>query len=77
MAEIHRVLLPNGFWRIASDHEEYKKWILKIFNQEKVSELFSFEAFSNINRPLEEIWPKTKYEKKATNEILYLIAKKI
>lgn len=75
--EIHRILDPNGFFRVASDHEEYKKWILKIFNQPKTAELFAFETFDKSTRPPEDIWPKTKYEKKAENDILYLVAKKI
>ena len=71
--DIYNRLKINGFWRLASDHKEYKSWILKLFNQERFQKLFEMKTFNRETRPDEEVWPKTRYEQKATEEILYAI----
>lgn len=73
--EIYRILNPNGFWRIATDHEEYAKWILDMFDKPKISEMFSKQIYSKSNRPEEPVWPKTKYERKSNenSDVLFAI----
>lgn len=70
-------LKQNASWRIASDHKEYKAWILKLFKQEKISAKFKSQIFNNATRPCVDLWPQTRYELKATEEILYAIYTKI
>lgn len=77
IADIYNKLKKGGFWRIASDHKEYKSWILKLFTQEKFQKVFSSELFNRETRPDVKIWPETRYEKKATEEILYAIYTKL
>ncbi|MDR1488650.1 MAG: hypothetical protein LBI26_02835 [Holosporales bacterium] len=75
--EIYRILTKtNGIWKIASDHEVYQAYILKMF--ENFQDLFKLtEMYNKNNRPSEEIWPKTRYEMKAVlGEALFLIYKK-
>ncbi|MDR3030945.1 MAG: tRNA (guanosine(46)-N7)-methyltransferase TrmB [Holosporales bacterium] len=72
--EMGRILKKGTYWRIASDQPEYKKWILNNFSKDPAATIFSYETFNALSRPSEEIWPKTRYEKKATEDILYLIA---
>lgn len=74
---IYDKLKNNGFWRIASDHKEYKSWILKLFKQENVQEKFQGVLFDRSSRPSFETWPQTRYEQKAVEEILYAIYTKI
>ena len=69
--DIYNRLKIGGFWRLASDHKEYKSWILKLFNQEKFQKIFEMKTFNRETRPDEKVWPKTRYEQKATEEILY------
>jgi tRNA (guanine-N7-)-methyltransferase len=73
IVEINRILKKGMSWKIASDHPEYKKWILKNFTAPHIQNLFSYTTFDNKTRPDEIIWPETRYETKATNDILYLI----
>lgn len=70
--DLYNRLKVGGFWRLASDHKEYKPWILKLFNQEKFKEYFDMKTFKSENRPEQEIWPVTRYEQKAIDEILYV-----
>lgn len=74
---IYEKLKKNGFWRIASDHKEYKAWILKLFKQEKIIRKFKETLFDRDSRPSYELWPQTRYEQKAVDEILYAIYTKI
>ncbi|MDR2666500.1 MAG: tRNA (guanosine(46)-N7)-methyltransferase TrmB [Holosporales bacterium] len=70
---IHKKLKSNGFWRIATDHKEYAAWIVKLFAGECITKIFTAEIFDTNSRFPTEIWPETKYEKKATDTILYAI----
>lgn len=70
---IYNKLKKDGFWRIASDHKEYKAWILKLFKQEDIRKKFEEKIFDKVSRPSFETWPQTRYEQKATDEILYAI----
>jgi len=74
---IYEKLKKNGFWRIASDHKEYKAWVLKLFKQEKIIGKFREALFDRDSRPSYELWPQTRYEKKAVDEILYAVYTKI
>ncbi|MDR1391119.1 MAG: tRNA (guanosine(46)-N7)-methyltransferase TrmB [Holosporales bacterium] len=69
--EVHNKLKKEGYWRMATDHEEYKNWILKLFNQEKFKEFFDLDMLGKFSRPDLDFWPKTRYEEKATNEVWY------
>lgn len=71
--EIHDKLKKQGFWRIASDHKEYKLWILKLFHQSNIKGMFKESLFDKASRPNYETWPQTRYEQKAVDEILYAI----
>ncbi len=72
IADIYTRLVVGGFWRLASDHEVYKAWILELFGQEKFKDLFTVRTYTKENRPDTSIWAKTRYEMKATNDILYI-----
>lgn len=73
ISDIYNKLKSGASWKIASDHKEYRAWILKLFNQEKFKKCFHGEIFNRKSRPDEEFWPKTRYEQKAVDEILYAI----
>jgi tRNA (guanine-N7-)-methyltransferase len=77
IAKMHRILKADGIWRIATDHSEYAKHILKNFKLcENLFELA--EIFSEENRPSEVEWPKTKYEEKTTSKsIMYVTYTKL
>ena len=76
--EIYRILKQGSSWKIATDHETYGKWILKIFEKEPFFNMFSRELFDRNSRPSEEAWPKTRYESKATSEnIIYAVYTKV
>lgn len=77
ITDLYNRLKVGGFWRIASDHKEYKPWILKLFNQEKFKSCFEMKVFNRDTRPDPETWPKTRYEQKATEEILYAVCEKV
>lgn len=73
--KIHRILKPKGVWKIATDHIDYAKWILK--HVDDADALFSKKVFRKENRPSEETWPKTRYELKSdSGDILYLLLEK-
>ncbi len=72
IADIYDKLRIGGFWRLASDHNDYKNWIVKLFNQEKFRNCFEINTFDRKTRPDVTIWAKTRYEQKATNDILYV-----
>ncbi|GHT88619.1 tRNA (guanine-N(7)-)-methyltransferase [Alphaproteobacteria bacterium] len=75
--EMARILKSNACWRIATDHDEYQKWLLKNFNLENIVSIFSYKLFDNATRLPEETWPKTRYEKKASSKILFMSATKM
>ena len=72
ITDIYNKLRIGGFWRLASDHNGYKEWILKLFNQEKFKNRFELKTFDKKNRPDVAIWAKTRYEQKAMEDILYV-----
>ena len=72
ITDIYNKLRIGGFWRLASDHNGYKEWILKLFNQEKFKKSFELKTFDKKNRPDVAIWAKTRYEQKAMEDILYV-----
>ena len=74
---IYRILKNDGTWKIATDHLEYQKWVLKMFSQDWVKKIFSESLFNNSSRPSEEAWPKTRYEQKSVNDIIFAIYSKI
>lgn len=59
LAEIARVLVPGGEWRIASDDPTYQAWVAEVLGSQS---LFSVTAPATV-RP--EGWPPTRYEAKA------------
>ena len=65
-------LKVGGFWRVASDHEVYKHWILKLFGQEKFQNCFEMKTFNRQTRPDASVWAETRYEQKAIDDILYV-----
>lgn len=71
ITNIYAKLKSGGFWRIATDHKDYASWVLKLFNNEKFRCLFDGQFFDRETRQEEQVWPKTRYEQKATGEILY------
>lgn len=72
ITDIYNKLRVGGFWRLASDHKEYKTWILKLFNQETFRDCFDMKTFDKKTRPDVSIWAKTRYEQKAVEDILYV-----
>ncbi len=72
ITDIYNKLKVGGFWRLASDHNDYKNWILKLFNQEKFRNCFTINTFDRKTRPDVAVWAKTRYEQKATEDILYV-----
>ena len=77
IVEIYDKLINGGFWRLASDHKEYKSWIIKLFNQDKFKNFFTINVFTKETRPDIEKWPETRDEKKAVDDILYAECVKI
>lgn len=63
---LHRLLKPGGFWKIATDHANYREWILDHFA--KVPHLFKQTRENIYERPPVETWPITRYEEFATKE---------
>ncbi len=63
--EIHRVLKPNGEWRIATDHPCYYEWVLEQFSTPMALVLFKQQREDVYARPLTDDWPETRYEQKA------------
>ncbi len=63
--EIHRVLKPNGEWRIATDHVDYYEWVLSQFETPEAMALFKQQRQDVFERPVTEDWPETRYEQKA------------
>ncbi len=74
---IHKILKPSGTWRIASDHKEYRTWIKKLLSLPWVPDLFDIKFFNRESRPDPSEWPITRYEQKATDEILFSTLTKI
>ena len=62
----------GGFWRIASDHEAYKAWMLRLFSQDQIRDRFDVKTFNKESRPDITNWAQTRYEQKATGDILYM-----
>lgn len=65
-------LIKGGVWRIATDHPEYQVWLKKHINLKEVQSMFDIKIFESYNRPDINDWPKTRYEQKATNNIIYV-----
>ncbi|MDR0695383.1 MAG: tRNA (guanosine(46)-N7)-methyltransferase TrmB [Holosporales bacterium] len=74
---IHDKLKVGGWFRIATDHEVYIQWMLRLFGRPKFDKLFTGILVGKNSRPDENSWPKTKYERIATNEILFATYTKI
>lgn len=72
IVNIHRIMKKSGEWRIATDHGDYAKSILKTISTPSISELFKIEINNKNNRANTEEWPITRYEQKSKNEILFL-----
>lgn len=72
ITDIYNKIKIGGFWRLASDHKDYKAWILRLFNQKKFKDYFELKAFDKQTRPDVSIWAQTRYEQKATEDILYV-----
>ncbi len=80
LVEIHRVLKPQGIWRIATDHSGYQEWILEIFSSSEGKRLFVQTRDDIWSRPCLEGWPMTRYEQKALQQerhCLYLEYRKM
>ena len=75
--EIYRVLKGGANWKVATDHPEYGKWILKMFDSGPFCNMFSRTIFNKATRPSEESWPKTRYEQKAVDDIVFAVYGKI
>lgn len=74
LEEMHRVIKQDGILRIASDHQDYAKWIRsKLLAKHNI--LFDVDIFNE--RPDINLWPVTKYEQKATTEIMYASCKRL
>lgn len=75
---IHSLLKKDACWYIATDHEDYRQWILEKFDQHK--HLFTQIRQDIYLRPSSTDWPITRYEQKAIDENRpcgYMIYKKI
>ncbi|HEX7389300.1 MAG TPA: tRNA (guanine(46)-N(7))-methyltransferase TrmB [Acidiphilium sp.] len=59
LAEVARILIPGGEWRIASDDPTYQGWVDQVFADQNRFLLRSRETA----RPAD--WPPTRYEAKA------------
>lgn len=59
LADLARVLVPGGEWRIASDDPTYQAWVAEVMGAQA---LFDVPAPATV-RP--EGWPPTRYEGKA------------
>ncbi|MBP9752291.1 MAG: tRNA (guanosine(46)-N7)-methyltransferase TrmB [Proteobacteria bacterium] len=78
IALVHKLLKENGEWYIATDHEDYRSWILEHFKNHE--NLFIQTRDDIFERPSVESWPITRYEQKAIKEgrkSSYMIYKKI
>jgi tRNA (guanine-N7-)-methyltransferase len=75
---IHHLLKKDAAWFIATDHANYRAWILENF--ENNQHLFQQQRADIYERPEVLIWPQTRYEEKALKvgrSISYMIYKKI
>ncbi|CAO5682866.1 MAG: tRNA (guanine-N(7)-)-methyltransferase [Holosporales bacterium] len=75
---IHTLLKDGGEWFIATDHVDYRSWILEHFDAYK--NLFQQVRPNIYDRPCVNDWPITRYEEKAKREgrfSTYMIYKKI
>ena len=72
IADMYQKLRDGGCWRLASDHSDYKNWIMKLFNKKKKKNCFKINTFDRKTRPDVAVWAKTRYEQKATEDILYV-----
>lgn len=76
--KVHQLLKNDASWYIATDHLEYRSWMLELF--EINQNIFKQTRHNIYERPLLEEWPLTRYEEKARNKnipISYMIYKKI
>ncbi|MCX7338829.1 MAG: tRNA (guanosine(46)-N7)-methyltransferase TrmB [Alphaproteobacteria bacterium] len=65
LVEIHRVLKRGGEWRIATDHADYRQWVIDMFSSPLGRTLFQPIHGDFMDRPDIESWPQTRYEQKA------------
>ena len=78
IGKIHNLLKEDGKFYIATDHEDYRQWILTHF--EKNTHLFKQIRDDIYLRPAPDEWPITRYEEKAKREgrfSSYMIYQKI
>lgn len=78
LESIHRLLKDDKLWFIATDHADYRSWVLENF--ENAQHLFEQLRQDIYERPDVSIWPQTRYEEKATKigrSISYMIYKKL
>ncbi|MDR1365291.1 MAG: tRNA (guanosine(46)-N7)-methyltransferase TrmB [Holosporales bacterium] len=75
IAMIHRKLKESGVLRMATDHPAYQIWIKELLAQ--YTKLFKVNFSDSANRPSEQSWPITRYERKAAGDILYVELVKI
>lgn len=68
LKEIHRLLKPQGEWRIATDHEGYCQWLQEHFESPLGQSLFKQMLPDIYTRPDPSDWPVTRYEQKALKE---------
>ncbi|MDR1333170.1 MAG: tRNA (guanosine(46)-N7)-methyltransferase TrmB [Holosporales bacterium] len=73
IAMIHSKLKDGGILRIATDHPEYQLWIKRLITHD-MANMFEVKSFDRSTRPDEQSWPTTRYECKATDDILYVEA---
>jgi len=59
LADLARVLVPGGVWRIASDDPTYQAWVTEVMGAQTLFDV----ASPAITRP--DGWPPTRYEAKA------------
>ncbi len=73
IGKIYKILKQGGFWKIATDHIDYAKHTLKIFENHKG--LFSKkEEYNKETRPTALKWPHTRYEQKSKSDsFLYVV----
>jgi tRNA (guanine-N7-)-methyltransferase len=64
--KMHQLLRPGAIWKIATDHVDYRSWILNHFERHK--DLFEQIRPDIYERPSLDTWPKTRYESFADSE---------
>ncbi|CAO4840122.1 MAG: tRNA (guanine-N(7)-)-methyltransferase [Holosporales bacterium] len=78
IVQIHKLLKPNACWFVATDHADYRAWMLEHFDRH--TDLFTQIRPDIYERPDPNVWPITRYEEKAIQEgrpCSYMIYQKI